>query len=600
MDFKLARKILKTYDRKLIEDYRDCLGSAVIFNRKKKKWEMRIYLTQINDSNKHLSDMRFGKTMHEAKKEESENKDELNAVLVEGIIKAIDLNYRTSKHRPAMGGISVMHYLPFSAGSIGGTAYRKEDGRWRRKGISCSHVLALSNKANIGDPILQPGSYDGGSYPDDVIGKLEDYVEIQFENWDGPYNYVDCAIFKPTTESLLSDTITEMHGLTSVVKHIGGNDCDYVRKVGRTTGLRKNYIVGITGLVAVYYGTPGLAIYDEQIVVEWESGIDDAFVEPGDSGSLVMNNCSKKIVGLVFAACPECTEEEPFNCCEPPFALLNPADKIEELLNIKFAPIRRIPTSVTGKILGKVVDGIRKICKLCCCPPEPCFPSIEGCQWCAGIPWDLYNGWYLVESCDCVVGYPEPYEGNSYICIQNHIATADKRPESGQYWALYWRKIKSPKYVQVTISGHVTAGCVQDGHYYCSGNINGTYILPESSPGSCYWTATFPWQGLCGECVYPYDPNCDNCNKVPNLDILVIIVSRDCNPPGISLEVTAVDSSYLPWYINLFQGGSHDITECCTAGPIENEITSVCWGCWTGGVAGISDAGGEAPPEGGL
>ena len=42
-------------------------------------------------------------------------------------------------------------------------------------------MLANSNEASPGDPILQPGPYDGGKYPDDHIANLEEFVPISFD-----------------------------------------------------------------------------------------------------------------------------------------------------------------------------------------------------------------------------------------------------------------------------------------------------------------------------------------------------------------------------------------------------------------------------------
>jgi len=46
--------------------------------------------------------------------------------------------------------------------------------------LSNNHVLANSNGANIGDPILQPGPAGNGLFPGDQIAILSRFVPIEF------------------------------------------------------------------------------------------------------------------------------------------------------------------------------------------------------------------------------------------------------------------------------------------------------------------------------------------------------------------------------------------------------------------------------------
>ncbi|NCS49914.1 MAG: hypothetical protein GPJ29_18845 [Microcystis aeruginosa BK11-02] len=56
--------------------------------------------------------------------------------------------------------------------------------------MSNNHVIANSNNARIGDPIIQPGRVDGGVVPGDRIALLENFVRV---NCPGP-NLVDAAV----------------------------------------------------------------------------------------------------------------------------------------------------------------------------------------------------------------------------------------------------------------------------------------------------------------------------------------------------------------------------------------------------------------------
>ena len=79
---------------------------------------------------------------------------------------------RKTKRRPCPGGVSVGHYQ-ITAGTLG--CWVKKNDQWML--LSNNHVLANVNQAKIGDPIYQPGVYDGGT-ADDELGKLYEFVPI--------------------------------------------------------------------------------------------------------------------------------------------------------------------------------------------------------------------------------------------------------------------------------------------------------------------------------------------------------------------------------------------------------------------------------------
>ena len=81
-------------------------------------------------------------------------------VVATGTLRA--LQAPTGRFRPAPGGVSIGH-RDITAGTLGCLV---------RKGgvtyiLSNNHVLANSNAASPGDPILQPGPYDGGTVAGD-------------------------------------------------------------------------------------------------------------------------------------------------------------------------------------------------------------------------------------------------------------------------------------------------------------------------------------------------------------------------------------------------------------------------------------------------
>ena len=88
---------------------------------------------------------------------------------------------RTDRHRPAPGGVSIGH-RDITAGTLGCLVKRGGETFI----LSNNHVLANSNDAQRGDPMLQPGPIDGGQLASDHIANLEDFVPINFSQPEPP------------------------------------------------------------------------------------------------------------------------------------------------------------------------------------------------------------------------------------------------------------------------------------------------------------------------------------------------------------------------------------------------------------------------------
>ncbi len=195
--------------------------------------------------------------------------------------------------RPAMGGFSVGHYK-ITAGTIGTCVYDMKPfpGIPQRYYIlSNNHVLANSNNARIGDPILQPGPYDGGTVPRDIIARLSDFVTIRFKTSTSiPINYVDAAI----AEGEFHDLNREIYWI-GYVKQVNSKPQigDIVEKTGRTTNFTTGKILALNATVDVNYGGGNVARFAKQIVTTNMSA-------GGDSGSLVCD-INEGAVGLLFA-----------------------------------------------------------------------------------------------------------------------------------------------------------------------------------------------------------------------------------------------------------------------------------------------------------
>lgn len=191
--------------------------------------------------------------------------------------------------RPVMGGYSVGHYR-VTAGTMATAVFDRTafPGIPQKYFIlSNNHVLANSNAARLGDPILQPGRVDGGRYPADMVARLTRFVPIKF---GGPLNYVDAAI----AEGEFHDFNREIFWIgypkgVRFLRQVG----DYVQKTGRTTNYTTGRVTSINATVNVNYGGGRVARMARQIVTT-------AMSAGGDSGSLLLD-MDGYAVGLLFA-----------------------------------------------------------------------------------------------------------------------------------------------------------------------------------------------------------------------------------------------------------------------------------------------------------
>jgi Trypsin-like peptidase domain len=227
------------------------------------------------------------------------------------------LQSRTARHRPAPGGVSIGH-RDITAGTLG--CLVKKNGQIHI--LSNNHVLANSNSGQTGDPILQPGPYDGGTYPNDHIANLAEFVPISFTGLPSgcsiaggsaailngiarllgsgtrlqavraraAENLVDAAIARPVNDQDVSSQILEIGTLAGTAP---GDLGMAVKKSGRTTGLTTGEIQQVDVTVNVQYDAGRIATFTDQLMA-------GAMSQGGDSGSAV-TDASNRLVGLLFA-----------------------------------------------------------------------------------------------------------------------------------------------------------------------------------------------------------------------------------------------------------------------------------------------------------
>ncbi|MGD2153552.1 MAG: hypothetical protein PVG79_09805 [Gemmatimonadales bacterium] len=237
----------------------------------------------------------------------------------------------TDRWRPAPGGVSLGHYK-VTAGTFGSVVRDRASGA--RLILSNNHVLANSNDASPGDPILQPGAADGGRVEQDTIAQLERFCPIEFTTSEpdcpvaiglagaanavarllgsrhrfesyqsdaSASNLVDAAVARPLDEADIQDEILEIGVVQGTTPAELGMS---VRKSGRTTGLTSGEVQVLDATVNVSYGAGRVAQFENQIVTGPMS-------QGGDSGSLLVAGDALRAVGLLFAGSDQTTVHNP-------------------------------------------------------------------------------------------------------------------------------------------------------------------------------------------------------------------------------------------------------------------------------------------------
>ena len=223
----------------------------------------------------------------------------------------------TERHRPAPGGVSIGH-VDITAGTLGCLVKRGNDTFI----LSNNHVLANSNAAAIGDPILQPGPHDGGTLANDHIADLEDFVPISITGLPSECNIangiasalnglasalgrgtrlqaiytqaednrVDAAIARPLNPGDVSSQILNVGTIVGSAEAALGLA---IQKMGRTTGFTTGEVTQVDVTANVQYGTGRIATFVDQFMA-------GAMSAGGDSGSAVLDT-GNNLVGLLFA-----------------------------------------------------------------------------------------------------------------------------------------------------------------------------------------------------------------------------------------------------------------------------------------------------------
>jgi hypothetical protein len=211
------------------------------------------------------------------------------------------------KVRPAMGGLSIGHY-EITAGTLGCLVHDRRE----RYILSNNHVLANENRGSEGDPILQPGRFDGGKLERDVLARLVTYVAL---DPDG-LNLVDSALAEPYRPDDVTPDVLNIGRLKGSREPRLGEE---VRKSGRTSRLTRGVVEDASATIRVGYSR-GSFLFTDQMIVRGTSG---GFSAGGDSGAVIAGS-DDKAVGLLFGGSPS-------------FTVANKMVNVEKALDVRIA-----------------------------------------------------------------------------------------------------------------------------------------------------------------------------------------------------------------------------------------------------------------------
>lgn len=237
---------------------------------------------------------------------------------------------RTARWRPAQPGVSIGH-VHVTAGTLGACVKDKATGTTYI--LSNNHVAANGSdghdeRAHVGDAVLQPGAYDGGTPEHDTIGHLERFIPLHplfsaarckwakvVQKWLNvplrlfarPYtlrlerqaaedNLVDCALVKPLNPADVDGKVVGIGRVRGVAEAEVGMR---VKKSGRTSAVTLGEVVALGATLNVGLGGGTVARFCDQIVTS-------PLAQPGDSGSLVLD-AHNNAVGLLFAGSDKTT-----------------------------------------------------------------------------------------------------------------------------------------------------------------------------------------------------------------------------------------------------------------------------------------------------
>lgn len=157
--------------------------------------------------------------------------------------------------------------------------------------LSNSHVLADCGKAKLGDKVIYPGDMDRAGAKAQAVGVLSEF--IAFDETEDFVNHVDAALAEVGDEFLdkLDFSILRAKKPLATTEPVRGMK---IVKRGRTSGDTEGVVKDVHFSVLIPYPSLGKIGFIDQVFCTQYS-------KPGDSGAIVVDKATGKIVGLHFA-----------------------------------------------------------------------------------------------------------------------------------------------------------------------------------------------------------------------------------------------------------------------------------------------------------
>jgi hypothetical protein len=183
--------------------------------------------------------------------------------------------------------------------------------------LSNNHVLARTDTATIGDPIVQPGLIDAECDKNQatMVATLTEFVNLEAEDKTASSSNIDAAIAQvvggqidPSGKILYLGATADSNGVPlpgapNAGSGIAASVGMPVAKSGRSTGLTCSTVVAVNTNTSVEYnkscdgtGAKFTVLYDNQVDIGG-----GGFGAAGDSGSLIVSQSTADPVALLYA-----------------------------------------------------------------------------------------------------------------------------------------------------------------------------------------------------------------------------------------------------------------------------------------------------------
>ena len=224
---------------------------------------------------------------------------------------------RTTAFDPLIGGISCGNPR-VTAGTIGAIVFNRTN--CRPMILSNWHVLAGASAAAVGEGIVQPGRVDGGTQTVATLTqmRLDARMDAAVATLNGARSHSRDILGLGTVSGIDTATL----GMLAV-------------KSGRTTGITRGVVDGVSLSTSINYGDPGVVSFTNQVRIvprpPWPA-VDYEVSQGGDSGSVWLNEANNRAIGLHFAG-----ETNPAPTSEN--AICSPMAPIAAELDFSFLPV---------------------------------------------------------------------------------------------------------------------------------------------------------------------------------------------------------------------------------------------------------------------